>query len=256
MAEKNNADDVIRLDDVAAGYDGKAILEHVSFSVKRGEILFILGGSGCGKSTLMRHMIGLNPVIAGRVFIAGEDFSSAAGEARSALIRHFGVMYQSGALFGTMSLLENVMLPLEEFTALPQELRELTARMKLEQVGLLDRAHLMPAEISGGMKKRGAIARAMALDPEILFFDEPSAGLDPITSAELDRLIFDLSRTFGRTVVVISHELASIEAIADRVVFLDRAARGVLDIGTPRELKTGSSHPAVRAFFNRSVQSA
>lgn len=255
MAELTDTDAAIRLEDVSAGYGGKAILEHVSFSVKRGEILFILGGSGCGKSTLMRHIIGLNPLIAGKVFIEGEDFGAAEGKKRAELIRHFGVMYQSGALFGTMSLLENVMLPLEEFTSLPPDLRELTARMKLKQVDLLDRAHLMPAEISGGMKKRGAIARAMALDPGILFLDEPSAGLDPITSAGLDSLIVELSRTFGTTVVVISHELASIEAIADRVVFLDRAARGMIDIGAPAELKTNSRHQVVRDFFNRSAES-
>lgn len=243
---------IIECEHVASGYPGNILMRDVSFTVEEGEIVFVLGSSGCGKTTLLKHIIGQLPLQGGRIRLLGRDVAAAEGAERDALLRSFGMMYQSGALFGTLSVLGNVLLPIEEFTPYPPELREAIARLKLSQVGLLDRADALPAELSGGQVKRAAIARAMALDPRLLFLDEPSAGLDPVTSASIDALIRTLSRELGITVVIISHELASINAIADRVLYLDRAAGGVLDQGPPAKLRTDSPHPAVRAFFNRS----
>jgi phospholipid/cholesterol/gamma-HCH transport system ATP-binding protein len=216
-----------------------------------GEIFSILGSSGSGKSTLLKHMIGLYKPAAGRIFIAGHDVASAQGEERRQILRTFGVMYQSGALFGSMTLLENVSLPLEEFTDLPPDAIRLIALLKLKQVGLESSGDLMPAELSGGMQKRGAIARAMALDPRVLFLDELSAGLDPVTSAELDELVLSLSRSLKITFVVVTHELPSIFTIADRVIMLDKQVKGIVAMGKPQELRDHSDNPGVRQFFLR-----
>ena len=247
---------VISCEHLATGYNGVKLMADVNLQIYRGEIVFILGGSGCGKSTLLKHLIGQVPPIAGTIRILGQDATVAEGPARERLQRAFGMMYQSGALFGNLSVLENVLLPLEAFTPFPSDLREAIARMKLAQVGLLERADAMPSELSGGQRKRAAIARAMALDPPILFLDEPGAGLDPITAATLDALIRRLSRELGMTVVIISHELASIEAIADRAIYLDRTAQGVLDQGPPRYLRDESPHAVIRNFFNRRADDA
>jgi phospholipid/cholesterol/gamma-HCH transport system ATP-binding protein len=242
---------VITVSDLAARFDGRTIFEHVSFTVRRGEVFVILGGSGCGKSTLLKHMIGLYPPAEGRVEILGEHVGALSGRARQALLRRIGVMWQSGALFGSMTLAENISVPLEEHTRLPEEARMLVARAKLGLVGLGDAALRLPAEISGGMTKRAGIARAMALDPPILFLDEPSAGLDPITSAGLDRLIRQVAQDMGTTFVVVTHELQSILAIGDRCIMLDKEAKGVIAEGDPRALRETSENPVVRAFFRR-----
>lgn len=240
---------------MTAQYGDKVILDSLSFEVLRGEIFVILGGSGCGKSTLMKHMIGLYRPAGGEILIQGDDIGKAVGKEREAILRRIGVMYQSGALFGSMTLLQNVCLPLEEFTELPRDARELIARMKLSLVGLDEFAQLMPSEISGGMRKRAAIARAMVMDPEIIFLDEPSAGLDPITSAELDELIISLSRTLQITFVVVTHELPSIRTIADRVIMLDARTKKIIATGRPEALQH-SEDEWVYNFFNRKVKSA
>lgn len=245
---------IIRVENLTAAYEDTVILDRVSFEVGRGEVFVILGGSGCGKSTLLKHMIGLYQPVSGKVFIDGEDIVAAEGYERRRILRKIGVMYQSGALFGSMTLLENVCLPLEEFTDLPSEAMELIALMKLKLVGLSGFGDQMPSELSGGMRKRAAIARAMALDPQILFLDELSAGLDPITSAELDQLVLSLARTLKITFVIVTHELPSIYTVADRVIMLDKRARGIIATGRPEELRDRSDNPWVRQFFNREVE--
>ena len=240
----------VKLEQVAKRFGDHQLFAGVDFEILRGEIFVVLGGSGCGKSTLMRLMIGLDQPTAGRINVLGHDVERETDAVRRAI----GVTFQSGALFGSLSLLENVILPLKVFTDLPRDLLVELARTKLAMVGLLDAQAQMPAEISGGMAKRAAIARALALDPPLLFLDEPSAGLDPVTSAELDRLILDLRHMLGTTFVVITHELQSILAIADRCVMLDAGAKGMIAIGAPGDLKDHSPSAAVHAFFNRELK--
>ena len=239
---------IIRLEHVDAGYPGAVILHDVSFAVARGEIFILLGGSGCGKSTVMKHMTGLNPILAGRLTVAGLAWSAAT---RAELCRQIGVMYQSGALFGSMTCLENVRLPLDEFSDLSKAARRARALELLRDVELEDAADKMPSEISGGMRKRVAIARAMALDPSVVFLDEPSSGLDPITSAALDDLILRLRAEKGMTFVVVTHELPSVFKIGDRAAMFDRARHGLVALGTPQTLRDTSEDPFVRKFFSR-----
>lgn len=244
---------IIEVKGLTAGYGGDPVIDHISFDVKKGEVFVILGESGCGKSTLFKQMIGLYKPTAGEILFEGSDMVKAEGKDRLELLKRIGVMYQSGALFGSMTLLENMMLPLEEFTELEESARKSVAALKLMLVGLQGFENRLPSEISGGMQKRAAIARAMALDPKILFLDEPSAALDPITSAELDQLILRLSRAMGVTFVVVSHELDSIFTIAGRVIMLDKKTKKIIAEGKPADLKEHAEDENVRNFFNRQV---
>ena len=233
------------------GYGARVLLDNVSFDVQRGEILVILGGSGSGKSSLMKTIIGLYKPMAGDILIDGTNIATAGRDEKARTQRKLGVMYQSGALFGSLSVLENVRFPLDQFTDLALADKNLTARMLLHQVEMANAESLMPAELSGGMLKRGGLARAMALGCDILLLDEPSAGLDPITAANLDRTILSLRKNLGFTFVVVSHELQSIFAIADRSIMLDPVSRSLIAAGKPADLRDHSADSRVRQFFNR-----
>lgn len=241
----------IEVNNLECGYDGKVVLKNISFTVARGEIFFIIGGSGCGKSTLLRNLVGLNTPTTGTVKFFGQSFTEADVTTRRGLLKTFGMLFQSGALWSSLTLRKNVALPLEEYTTLNAREIEEISTLKLAQVGLTGFEDYYPAEISGGMKKRAGLARALALDPAIVFFDEPSAGLDPVTSRKLDELIVQVRETFGTTIVVVSHELASIFDIADRVIMLDRGEQGIIAEGRPRELAAGSHDPRVIEFLRR-----
>ncbi len=251
--ERSDRKPIIVVENLTAAFEGDTIFRNVSFEVYEGEIFVILGGSGCGKSTLMKHMIGLYETTSGRVTIQGVDITKADEGQLKKIRLDIGVAFQSGGLFGSMTLAENVALPLQEYTELSPETIDLVVRMKLGMVNLAGYENHLPEELSGGMKKRAGLARAMALDPTVLFFDEPSAGLDPITSAELDSLIKSIRAGIGTTMVIVTHELQSIFNIADRVIMLDKAAKGIIAEGDPRWLKDNSTDPRVKAFFNRSV---
>jgi phospholipid/cholesterol/gamma-HCH transport system ATP-binding protein len=233
------------------GYGTRVLLEDASFDVHPGEIVVILGGSGSGKSSLMKNLIGLQPPLAGDVLIRGVSLVRAAAVEKAGLQRQLGVMYQSGALFGSLNVLENIRFPLDRFTDLSLEQKNLAARMLLQTLEMKQAESLMPGELSGGMLKRVAIARAMALGCDILLLDEPSAGLDPVTAANLDLTLLSLRENLGVTLIVVTHELESIFAIADRAIMLDPISRAIIADGKPESLRDQSSDARVHQFFNR-----
>jgi phospholipid/cholesterol/gamma-HCH transport system ATP-binding protein len=249
-ATKQDRDVLIRASGLTIGWGERVLMRDLEFEVPRGEVFAILGGSGCGKSTLLRHLIGLEVPMAGKIEVSGRDPCGWAGGAPP-----FGVLFQSGALLGSMTLGENVGLALRTWTALPPEAIEAVVRAKLALVGLEGFENHLPSEISGGMKKRAGIARAMALDPTIVFLDEPSAGLDPVSAVELDELILTLSG-LGMTTVLVTHELPSIFKIASSCIMLEKTAHGIIARGDPRQLRDESEDPRVRRFFNRLASNA
>jgi phospholipid/cholesterol/gamma-HCH transport system ATP-binding protein len=242
----------IEVRDLELRYGSYVVMRDISFTVKRGEVMVIMGGSGCGKSTLLKYMIGLKPVQKGEILYDGQSYSKASPEEKERMQRNFGVLYQAGALWSSMTLAENVALPLEQYTRLGRrEIQEIVS-VKLALVGLKGFEEFYPAEISGGMRKRAGLARAMALDPAFLFFDEPSAGLDPLSSRRLDDLILRLRDSLGTTIVVVTHELASIFTIADNSIFLDADTKRMIAQGNPKDLvQEGHSDPKVRDFLLR-----
>jgi phospholipid/cholesterol/gamma-HCH transport system ATP-binding protein len=242
---------IIQVRDLRAGYGDVIILDQVSFNVYEGEVFVILGGSGCGKSTLLKAIIGLITPHSGQIILDGDEVSTDDEAKLQGVLRKIGVLYQGAALFGSMTIAENVALPIEEYTTLSRESVDTLVRMKLGLVNLQGYENYFPSELSGGMKKRAGLARAMALNPKILFFDEPSAGLDPVTSAELDDLILHLNRSLGTTMVIVTHELESIFTVAQRIIMLDKHAKGIIAEGDPRYLRDHSQNPFVKRFFNR-----
>lgn len=246
-----NTKAIIQVRDLVARYGADIILDRISFDVYEGEIFAVLGGSGSGKSTLLKHLLGLLQPAAGEIIIDGDGISDCDENRLQQILRKVGVLYQSAALFGSMTVAENVALPILAYTDLPEEYVSHLVRMKLNLVHLGGYENYLPSEISGGMKKRAGLARAMALNPKILFFDEPSAGLDPVTSAELDNLMLHLNKSLGTTMVIVTHELESIFAVADRVIMLHNSTRGIIAEGDPKYLRDQSRNPFVKQFFNR-----
>ena len=246
----------LRCEALTLAFGSKVVQRDVTFSVRRGSIFAVMGGSGSGKSTVLRSMIGLLPPAGGTVLVDGEDFWAATPERRTAIGRRFGVLFQSAALWSSMTVGDNVALPLQMLTALPPASILALVRLKLALVGMAAAESKMPSELSGGMRKRAGLARALALDPEILFFDEPSAGLDPITSRRLDELILELRNGLGATVVLVSHELPSLFGICDDGVFLDADAKTAIAHGAPRELRDRCPNPVVQAFMHRALPDA
>jgi phospholipid/cholesterol/gamma-HCH transport system ATP-binding protein len=244
---------MISLRNLRVSYGEREILHGISFDVMRGETLVILGGSGSGKSTLLRTLVGLEKPSSGEIWLKGKNIAAISNAEMDEIRKRIGMSFQGGALFGSMSVGENVALPLREHTKLEDPTIEIILRLKLDQVGLSGFENYMPSQLSGGMKKRAAVARALAMDPEILFFDEPSAGLDPIIAAGVDELILDLKRAFHMTIIVVTHELASAFLIADRMVLIDKG--NVVAIGPTAELRA-STHPRVRQFLDRIAEPA
>lgn len=254
QSEGAQTQDHITVRNLTMAYGSFVLMRELNFTVRRGDIFVIMGGSGCGKSTLLRHLVGLKEPAAGEILYHDFNFTKAPAAQRELMLRRFGILYQSGALWSSMTLAENVGLPLGEFTDLDQQQIRKIASLKLALVGLKGFEDFYPSEISGGMQKRAGLARAIALDPEILFFDEPSAGLDPISSRLLDELILELRNSLGATIVVVTHELASIFTIANNSVFLDAESRTQIATGDPHEMLAHSTDPRVRKFLTRGAE--
>ncbi|MBT8342856.1 MAG: ATP-binding cassette domain-containing protein [Desulfatitalea sp.] len=248
---EDNAQVMITVDHLEARYGDTPVLKDVSLDVHKGEILAVIGGSGCGKTTLLRHMVGLRQPLSGRITIDGIDITNGDEASFALALQKIGILFQGGALFGSMTIAENVALPIETYTDLPQSAVNALVRMKLCSVDLRGYEEHLPSELSGGMIKRAALARALALNPQILFLDEPTAGLDPVISAEIEELILRINHSIGTTMVIITHSLNIIFNVAHRVVMLDKSARGVVAQGDPNEMKVSSPDPLVRQFFNR-----
>ena len=247
---------VIIVENLTMGFGDDIIIQNINFEVYKGEIFLIVGGSGCGKSTLLKNMIGLYKPFAGRVLVEGVDIFADEEKNLNAFRRRIGVLFQSGALIGSMSLAENVGLPLSGQRGISSALMDMIVKMKLGIVNLAGYENHLPAALSGGMKKRAGLARAMVMDPTILFFDEPSSGLDPVTAAELDVTIKGINEGMGTTMVIVSHDLASIMNIAHRVIVLDKEQKGIIAEGVPAELKEKSDDPRIIQFFSRSLEGA
>ena len=245
---------IITVKNLVARYGDDLILKDISFDVFEGEILVVLGSSGCGKSTLLRHMIGLDRPFSGNIMIEGEDITSSDDSYFNAL-KKIGVLFQSSALFGSMTVAENIALPIQEYSGLSKSSIANLVRMKLCMVNLDGYENYLPSEISGGMKKRAGLARALALNPKILFLDEPTAGLDPVSSAEIDELILLINKSIGATIVIVTHALDSILNIAQRIIMLDKKTKSIIAEGDPRYLKDNSQNVSVRQFFNRKAKS-
>jgi phospholipid/cholesterol/gamma-HCH transport system ATP-binding protein len=253
MVQSTEKKPIIIARNIGARFGTNTVLESVNFQIYKGEIFVIVGESGCGKTTLLKIMIGLQKPATGQVLFGGVDIISADEKGLHDFRQNIGVLFQSSALFSSMTLRENITLPLQEYTDLDFATIDLIVKMKLGMVNLAGYENHYPAELSGGMKKRAGIARAMALDPIVLFFDELSAGLDPVTAVELDELILKTNEALGTTMVIVTHELESICKIADRVIMLDKGAKGIIAEGTPQELKDEVTDPRVRSFFHREV---
>jgi len=252
MGKTMDSEQIINVDSLTIGYDDRVVLEDITFSVAKGEVFIILGGSGCGKTTLLKCLIGLNQPWEGDIRIKGQSIVDAEGDDKRRIMRSLGVLYQSGALFGSLSVKDNIALPLEEYTCLPPEMINSVVEDKLALVGLNGFEDYMPGSLSGGMKKRVGLARAMALNPEILFFDEPSAGLDPVSAAQLDRLILSIRESLGTTMVIVTHELDSIFAVGDTAIMLDKNTKGIVARGAPEDLRRDPPNEWVAEFMSRS----
>lgn len=242
---------IIEVNQLRIGYGDRVLLQDIDFNVYSGEILFILGNSGCGKSTLLKHLIGIYPPMNGDIKIRGTSIVNASAEEKNHLRKSFGVTFQGGALLGSLTVAENIAFPLEEHTNWSKEKIAAAVEEKLAMVDLAGCGNLMPAELSGGMRKRAGLARALALSPDLLFFDEPSAGLDPMASANLDKLILNIKKKINASIVIVSHELDSIFSTADRIIMLDKERKTIVANGNPQELKENSPDPWVRNFLNR-----
>jgi phospholipid/cholesterol/gamma-HCH transport system ATP-binding protein len=249
----HDATPAIEVSGLECSYYDRTVLADVSFKVRPAEIFFIIGGSGCGKTTLLRNMVGLVRPVRGHVTFNGRSFTDADSANRRAMLKTFGMLFQSGALWSSLTLSQNIALPLEEYTRLPADEINNIAAFKLAQVGLAGFEEHYPSEISGGMRKRAGLARALALDPSIVFFDEPSAGLDPVTARHLDDLIMQIRDTFGTTIVIVSHDVDSIFGIADTLIMLDQQKRGIIAEGKPAEVVATSADPKVVEFLTRRV---